>query len=137
MSILKEIPEYQRAIEMKSGPTLFAGSEDRFAGRIAVTEVTGGTEGSKDMYERLAQAGVGTIVGMHMQEEHKKEAEKHHLNVIIAGHMSSDSLGMNLFLDEVERHGVEIIPTSGLIRVSRNKRPATRKKTRTTRRKKK
>ncbi len=122
LAILKEIPEYQAGIKQKAGPTLYAGAEDRFAGKIAVTEVTGGTEGSKDMYERLAQAGVGTIVGMHMQEEHKKQAEKHHLNVIIAGHMSSDSLGMNLFLDEVEKRGVEIIPTSGLIRVSRNQK---------------
>lgn len=136
LSILKEIPEYQAGIKQKSGPTLYAGAEERFAGKIAVTEVTGGTEGSKDMYERLAQAGVGTIVGMHMQEEHKKQAEKHHLNVIIAGHMSSDSLGMNLFLDEVEKRGVEIIPTSGLIRISRHtkaprstqKRPARKKK---------
>lgn len=119
MHILKEIPEYQAAMKLKAGPILYAGTEDRFVGKIAVTEVTGGTSGSKDMYERLAHAGVGTIIGMHMQEEHKKQAEQHHLNVIIAGHMSSDSLGMNLFLDEIEQRGVEIIPVAGLIRIRR------------------
>lgn len=119
VALLKTIPEYQRAAEFKAGISLFAGSMDRFAGKIAVTEVTGGTEGSKYMYERLAQAGVGTIIGMHMKEDHKKEAEKFHINVIIAGHMSSDSLGMNLLLDEIEKRGVEIVPCSGLIRVSR------------------
>ncbi len=56
---------------------------------------------------------------MHISEEHKKEAEDAHLNVVIAGHISSDSLGMNLFLDELEKKGIEIIPCSGLIRVSR------------------
>lgn len=129
MKIIKKIPEYALAMKQKAGPMLFTGSEDRFTGKIAVTEITGGTEGSKEMYERIAQAGVGTIIGMHLHEEHKKEAEKHHLNVIIAGHMSSDSVGMNLFLDELEKRGVEVIPCSGLIRVKRfTKKKVARKK---------
>ena len=122
MDLLRKIPEYQQATKLKAGPTLFTGSEDNFAGKVAVTEVTGGTEGSKYMYGKLAQAGVGTIIGMHLHEEHKKEAEKNHLNVVIAGHMSSDSIGMNLLLDEFEKRGVEIIPCSGLIRVKRFKK---------------
>lgn len=122
MKILKGIPEYQAAMKFKSGPTIFVGSEDRHVGQIALTEITGGTSGSADLYEKMAQAGVGTIIGMHMKEEHKKEAEKYHINVIIAGHMSSDSLGMNLFLDELEKRGIEIIPCSGLIRVKRFKK---------------
>jgi hypothetical protein len=56
---------------------------------------------------------------MHMKEESKKEAETANINVVVAGHMSSDSLGMNLFLDELEKRGIEIVPCSGLIRVSR------------------
>ncbi|MFH0804759.1 MAG: NGG1p interacting factor NIF3 [Patescibacteria group bacterium] len=129
---LKEIPEYRQAIDLKMGPTLYVGTPDRLTGKIALTEITGGTDGSKEMYERLSQAGVGTIVGMHMRDEYKKEAEKHHISVVNAGHMSSDSLGVNLFLDELERRGVEIVPCSGLIRVSRNRkrqpRPAKRRK---------
>ncbi|MDD5040183.1 MAG: NGG1p interacting factor NIF3 [Patescibacteria group bacterium] len=121
MKLLKQIPEYRAAIRLKAGPMLFTGTPERYTGKIALTEITGGTEGSKDMYERMAQAGIGTIIGMHMQEEHKKEAEKHHINVIIAGHISSDSVGMNFFLDEIEKRGVEVIPCSGLIRVKRFK----------------
>jgi len=34
--------------------------------------------------------------------------------------MSSDSLGVNLFLDELEKQGIEIVPCSGFTRVSRN-----------------
>jgi hypothetical protein len=67
----------------------------------------------------MAIAGIGTVIGMHQSEEHRKEAEAAHLNVVIAGHMSSDSLGVNLFLDELERRGIEIIPCSGFDRVSR------------------
>lgn len=118
---LLEIPEYKEAAKQGVGPRLFAGAEDNRAGKIALTELTGGTEGSAKMYEKLADAGVGTIIGMHQSEEHRKEAEKAHLNVVIAGHISSDSIGMNLFLDELEKRGIEIVPCSGLIRVSRIK----------------
>ena len=59
---------------------------------------------------------------MHMSEEHKKKAEKYHINVVIAGHIASDSLGMNLLLDEIEKKGVKVIPVSGLTRVKRFKK---------------
>lgn len=121
IELLKTIPEYQESIKRKAGPTVFAGSLDNSCGKIVVTEFTGGTSGSKDIYEKMSQYGVGTIIGMHMGEEHRKEAEKHHINVVIAGHMASDSLGMNLFLDEIEKKGIEVVPISGLIRVKRFK----------------
>jgi hypothetical protein len=69
----------------------------------------------------MAQAGIGTIVEMHMKEEHFEEAKKNHLNVIVSGHIASDSLGANLFLDELEKRGIEIVPLSGLIRAKRGK----------------
>lgn len=121
LSVLMEIPEYQEATKGKAGPMLFSGSEKSRAGNIAPLEITGGTEGSALIYEKLAHAGVGTIISMHASEEHRKEAQKHHINLVIAGHMSSDSLGMNLFLDALEAKGIEIVPTSGLLRVSRNR----------------
>ncbi len=120
MELLLTIPEYKMSEKIGLGPMLFSGSNRNRTGKIAVTEFTGGTNGSKLIYERLADAGIGTIISMHQNEESRKEAERNHINVIVAGHMSSDSLGMNLFLDELEKKGVQIIPTSGLIRVSRN-----------------
>ncbi len=119
LEILKEIPEYKEAIKRQAGPKIFSGSKENRVGKVVVSEFTGGTSGSKESYEKMAQYGFGTIIGMHMSEDHRKEAEKNHINVIIAGHMSSDSLGMNLFLDEVEKQGVEVLPTSGLIRIKR------------------
>jgi len=119
INFLKEIEEYKEAIKFGAGPKIFVGSEENRCGKIALTEITGGTEGSPKIYEKMATAGIGTIIGMHISEEHKKEAEASNINVVIAGHMSSDSLGVNLFLDELEKQGVEIIPCSGLIRVKR------------------
>jgi putative NIF3 family GTP cyclohydrolase 1 type 2 len=82
--------------------------------------MTGGTEGSKDIFSSLTTAGVNTIVGMHISEEHRKEAEKNHLNIIIAGHISSDNLGLNLMLDEVlQGSDIQVLACSGFNRVSR------------------
>jgi len=121
VDMLKEIPEFKEAVKYNAGPKIFVGSPEASCGKITVTEFTGGTEGSKEIYEKMAQAGIGTVIGMHMGEEHRKEAEKYYINVVIAGHMASDSLGLNLFLDELEKKDVKIIPLSGLIRVKRKK----------------
>ncbi len=123
LKTIKAIPEYQLATKQGTGPVLFAGAPGNYCGRVVVTEFTGGTDGSKLMYEKMANAGIGTIISMHIGEESRKEAERNHLNVVVAGHMSSDSLGMNLLLDQLEKNGIKIVPTSGLLRVSRNKKP--------------
>lgn len=117
---VKEVPEYKEATKIGVGPKIFVGSEEARVGKIVLTEITGGTEGAPEIYEKLSQAGAGTIIGMHISEKHKEEAEKANVNVVIAGHISSDSVGVNLFLDELEKQGIEIIPCGGLIRISRN-----------------
>lgn len=121
LDLLKEIPEYKEAAKLNAGPKLFTGSGDNHCGKIAVTEFSGGTEGAKELYEKMAHAGIGTIIGMHLSEKGREEAEKNHINVVIAGHMSSDSLGLNLFCDELEKQGIEIVPIAGFIRIKRNK----------------
>ena len=119
VNILKEIPEYKEAMKLGVGPKIFVGSPENHCGKIALTEITGGTEGSPKLFEKISQAGVGTVVGMHISEEGKKEAELAHVNIVIAGHISSDSLGVNLFMDELEKQGIEIVPCSGFTRFSR------------------
>jgi putative NIF3 family GTP cyclohydrolase 1 type 2 len=116
---LLEIPEYKEAARLGFGPVIFSGSPENRTGKIVFTEITGGTEGSPKIYEKMANAGVGTIIAMHQSEDHVKEAQKAHINVVVAGHISSDSIGMNLFLDKLEKRGIEVVAFSGLIRVKR------------------
>ena len=122
LQVIMGIPEYQEAKKRGSGPMLFSGAEKNRAGKIIVSEFTGGTEGSKEIYQAMASAGIGTIISMHQSEDHRKAAEAAHINVVVAGHISSDSLGMNLILDELEERGIEIIPLGGLTRIKRNKK---------------
>ncbi len=118
VKVLLEVPEYDHAAYMGSGPKIVVGDKKRKAGKIFV-DMTGGTSGSEKAYEKMAMAGIGTVVCMHMDEKHRKEAEKNFINVVIAGHMASDSLGMNLILDKIEEQGIKVLTCSGLIRVPR------------------
>lgn len=120
INALKEIPEYKEAMKIGVGPKIFVGAPDHRCGKIALSEITGGTEGSPKLYEKIAQAGIGTVIGMHVSEDHKKEAEAAHINIVIAGHMSSDSLGMNLLMDELQKQSIEIVACSGFTRFSRS-----------------
>ena len=120
IEILREIPEYRHSAGLGVPPKAVAGTEKSRAGRVLV-DMTGGTEGSKEVFEKLSRTEVGTVVCMHLSEEHIKEAEKHHVNAVIAGHIASDNVGMNLVLDALEKHGpLEILETSGFHRVKRS-----------------
>lgn len=118
LDLLLDIPEYINAAKVGIAPTIIVGDKKRKAGKILI-DMTGGTSGSENIYEAFQHAGIGTIIGMHMGEKHRKEAEKNHINVIIAGHMASDSLGMNILLDSVLSKDIDIIEFSGFTRIKR------------------
>ncbi|MBI2028774.1 MAG: NGG1p interacting factor NIF3 [Candidatus Levybacteria bacterium] len=121
LEYIREIPEFTEATKGKSGPFLASGHDKSPTGKIIVG-FTGGTNVSKDLYLELSKAGVGTLIEMHASEDVLIELRKLHINVIDCGHMAADSIGANIFLDEIEKRGVKVIPCSGLIRVKRNGR---------------
>jgi len=119
LDMLKNVPEYKTAGINGVGPKIILGSKNRKAGKIFV-DMTGGTEGAKEIFESLTNSGISTIVAMHVSEDHRKEAEKNHLNVIIAGHISSDTLGLNLLLDGISKYdSLDVLECSGFKRFSR------------------
>ncbi|TFF67028.1 NGG1p interacting factor NIF3 [Candidatus Thorarchaeota archaeon] len=115
---LLEIPEYQEAEKYGAGPEILVGSESGSCGEKFVF-FTGGTSPGPEAISKLGRAGVSTIVTMHLTDKLKEECEKEGLYVVIAGHMSSDSIGMNLILDELEKKGLETYACSGLFRHKR------------------
>ncbi len=118
LDVLYDIPEYQEGARRGIAPVILLGSKRSKAGKIVV-DMTGGTEGPKENFEYLAREGVGTIVGMHFSEEHYRKAKDARINLVIAGHMSSDTLGMNLLLDEVEKSlgELNVIEGAGFYRI--------------------
>ena len=117
---LSAIPEYQDAVKNGAGPTIICGKETDLAGKIMV-DMTGGTEGSKKVFARLSQAGVQTIIGMHFSETHYQNAKAEKVNLVIAGHISSDNLGINLLLDNIEKEqgDLKVVSCSGFFRIKR------------------
>jgi len=116
---LKQIPEYKLATKDKSGPKIIIGKPEDKVGKIAL-EMTGGTEGSKEIFGRLSQAGIKTIVGMHLSEQHFEKIKPEYINVVIAGHISSDTLGLNLLLDKLEKKdSFRLMSCSGFRRIKR------------------
>jgi hypothetical protein len=120
MKILKNIPEYKKSSSIQVPPKIVSGSENNKCGKIFV-DMTGGTDGSKEIFEKYASSGVSTIVCMHLSEPHLDNAKKANLNAVIAGHVSSDNLGLNLLFDEIEKEEkLEFVCVSGFERISRN-----------------
>jgi hypothetical protein len=118
VKLLHSVPEYEDAAKKGYGPILIQGNGSARSGKCHV-DMTGGTEGPTEALDKLVAAGIDTLVGMHYSEEHKKHAEKLCLNLVIAGHVSSDAIGMNLVLDRIESQGVEVFCTSGMVRIRR------------------
>ncbi|MFH0827015.1 MAG: NGG1p interacting factor NIF3 [Candidatus Omnitrophota bacterium] len=120
LDILMGIPEYQQASLHQAGPRVILGNPERPVGKVLI-EMTGGTEGPRDVFDKLYKAGVRTLICMHLSEEHFKKVKDTHLNVVIAGHISSDTLGLNLLLDRIEKEEVlQFIDCSGFKRIRRN-----------------
>jgi len=118
--MLLGIPEFDMAMKQNAGPNITSGSARRKAGRVFV-DMTGGTEGPKDVFDKLSAAGVGTLVAMHMSEEHLKKLKESRINLVVAGHIASDNLGLNLLLDRIQRKGgFKISAFSGFRRVERD-----------------
>ncbi|HEX9899991.1 MAG TPA: hypothetical protein VGC81_12250 [Candidatus Methylomirabilis sp.] len=113
IAVLQEIPEQTVAA---TEPKIRLGGPDRLAGRVAVA-MAGFTNGGVDVLRAYFEAGVGTVLMMHFPEADLKEAREQRLagNLVITGHMASDSIGINVYLDELERRGLDVIRAGGLV----------------------
>ncbi|MCL2255591.1 MAG: Nif3-like dinuclear metal center hexameric protein [Firmicutes bacterium] len=111
-SALEELPEYKNS-ERK--PIIRVGSKDSFAGKIVV-QMAGLTGPGANVLKEYFRAGVGTLVMMHIPEADTKALKEQNIgNVIIAGHTSSDSIGINKIIREWEKRGVETTAISGIV----------------------
>ncbi len=113
IAALQEFPEQKQAA---TEPKVRLGAPDRLAGRVAVA-MAGYTNGGVDVLRAYFDAGVGTVLMMHFPEADLREAREQKLagNLVVTGHMASDSIGINVFLDELERCGLEVVRAGGIL----------------------
>ncbi|MTI95718.1 MAG: hypothetical protein FH749_09585 [Firmicutes bacterium] len=111
VDVLMELPEFQSA---DTKPSIRNGAKDDFAGKVMVA-MARGTGGGPDVEKAYFEAGIGTMVVMHMKDDVREAVKKQNIgNVIVAGHMASDSVGMNIILDALEARGLEVTRISGI-----------------------
>jgi len=121
MKILFDIPEYKDAARGNNPPKIVVGQEASRCQKIHL-EFTGGTEGPKEIYEKLSDKGVDTIIAMHQSEEHFKKCKEANINVIFASHIASDNIGINIMLDYLEsKEKLAVHEFSGFRRFKRKK----------------
>lgn len=112
ISSLEKLPEYKKTL---AKPKVRVGREDDFAGRVFVA-MAGGTSGGEKVARAYFEAGVGTLVVMHMPDDTIKTVKQQNIgNVVVAGHMASDSVGINQVIKALEKKGLEVIRMSGVI----------------------
>lgn len=109
---LNELEVYKNAL---ASPVIRVGSENDYAGRIAVL-FAGGTNGGVDVYKAYFEEGIGTIIAMHCPEDVKIAVEEQNIgNVIVAGHMPSDSIGLQKIAEKWRSLGVEVVTMAGIL----------------------
>lgn len=112
---LRTVPELDHAeneiLYVPDDPT-------RKCGRVAIMH-GGGTNPGAPGAEALFEAGVGTVVMIHLGGDDalrlRERAEAGGLGgVIITGHLASDAIGMNAYLGALEGKGLDVVRHGGL-----------------------
>lgn len=103
LQTLSEFKNAQTAIKIRLG------KPSNEAGKVVVSHAAG-TNGGYEVAKTFFRHGVGTLIYIHTSS-----ADLEHLkadgfeNLIVTGHISSDSVGINPFLAELEKEGVSVI----------------------------
>jgi putative NIF3 family GTP cyclohydrolase 1 type 2 len=104
---ISSIPEFRRAVtkvEVKLG------SGKNLAGRWALV-VAAGTNGGYQIAKAYMQAGVSTVIYLHVDHGELTKMKEDNLdgNLIVMGHLAGDSIGLNGLADRLEGLGVETV----------------------------
>ena len=112
INTLEKLPEYKLTL---AKPISRVGKDEDYAGRVFVT-MAGGTGGGEKVARAYFEAGIGTLVVMHMPDDIIKAVKQQNIgNVVVAGHMASDSVGINQVIKALEKNGLEVLRMSGVI----------------------
>lgn len=115
LAALAALPEMSASLVK---PELWLGAAGNPLGRWIV-QMAAGTNGGAGIYRTYYEHGIDTILAMHLDERDLRELEllqRPGANLIITGHMGSDSIGVNHVINALERRGLEVIAGSGVIR---------------------
>jgi putative NIF3 family GTP cyclohydrolase 1 type 2 len=98
-------------------PEVWVGSPTSSLGRWTVA-IAGGTNGGFPVFNEYFRAGVDTVFAMHIDEgelQRLRTAAQPDDSLVVTGHMTSDSIGINVVIAGLEERGIEVVRTSGVV----------------------
>ena len=107
-------PEYGRG---HARPEAWVGSAGNTLGRWTVA-MAGGTNGGFPVFSEYFRAGVDTVFAMHIAEDDLQRLRGVAApgdTLVVTGHMTTDSIGINRVIDGLEERGIEVVRTSGIV----------------------
>ena len=111
VSALKELPEFKNATTKIK---IRLGKAENPAGKVVVSHGAG-TNGGYNVARTYFEHGIGTLIYIHVGfgDLEKLRADQQG-NLIVTGHIASDSVGINPFLRELKKRGVSV-STIGIV----------------------
>ncbi len=105
VSALRELPEFQSAT---TDIKIRLGAADNPAGNVVVSHGAG-TNGGYEIAKTYFEHGVGTVIYIHISsgDLEKLETETRG-NLVVTGHIASDSVGINPLIRELEERNVSV-----------------------------
>ncbi|MDW8045340.1 MAG: hypothetical protein RMJ31_06175 [Nitrososphaerota archaeon] len=106
--IISDIDEFKIAA---TRPELILGSMEAPCEKMALVHAAG-TNGGYSITKAYFTYGVKTVIYVHFDYNDLKRLKDEGLvgNLIIMGHIAADSVGINVFIRELVKKGVEVIP---------------------------
>jgi putative NIF3 family GTP cyclohydrolase 1 type 2 len=86
------------------------GKPENLAGKVVVSHGAG-TNGGYDIARAYFEHGIGTVIYIHVSpaDLEKLKTEKKG-NLVVTGHIASDSVGINPFIKELQKRDVQVTP---------------------------
>ena len=107
VSALKELQEFKNA---KTDIKIRLGKASNKAGKAVVSHAAG-TNGGYEVAKAYFKHGVATLIYIHISSADLERLRADGVgNLIITGHIASDSVGINPFLTALEERGISVTP---------------------------
>ena len=107
--------------EFKAAETrilLGVGREDNSVSKVIVSHGAL-TNGGYEVARTYFKYGINTVVYIHISPSDLIRLRRENMgNLIISGHIASDSVGINPFLDKLEKEGLEVLRIGGVVPAS-------------------
>jgi len=105
VSALQELPEFKNAITKIK---IRLGKAENSAGRVVVSHGAG-TNGGYEVAKTYFKYGIRTVVYIHIRSADLEKLQAHRKgNLIVTGHIASDSVGINPYIHELEKRNVSV-----------------------------